>query len=183
MEKLVRLLDGIDKRLIYARSVGILGLRLVLAYGFLIAAQNHWSQMEGTIYYFASLGIPFPTLNAYLAVGTEFLGAILLTLGLGVRYISIPLIFTMIVAIITVHWGHGYTAFENIPDGSFLFQGDVNLGSSAGVEIYNAGAKVGDVSVYATYGMEIPVMYICMLLVLIGYGAGRFSLDKLLKRA
>ncbi len=39
-----------------------------------------------------------PQLNVYLAGGTECIGGILLLLGLGSRFISIPLIFTMIIA-------------------------------------------------------------------------------------
>ena len=38
---------------------------------------------------------------------------LLLTVGLGVRIISIPLIITMLVAIKTVHWGNGFEAGEN----------------------------------------------------------------------
>tara|TARA_Y100001934_G_C11658279_1_gene453212 strand:+ start:118 stop:381 length:264 start_codon:yes stop_codon:yes gene_type:complete len=57
--------------------------------------------------------MPLPALNAYIAATTEALGVLLLTLGLGVRLISIPLIITMIVAIKTVHWGNGFEAGNN----------------------------------------------------------------------
>jgi len=63
--------------------------------------------------WFKSINIPLPVLNAYLSTGTEVLGVILLTLGLFSRFISIPLIITMIVAIVTVHWGNGFEAGEN----------------------------------------------------------------------
>jgi len=59
------------------------------------------------------MGIPFPTLNAYMAATTEISGVILLTLGLATRLISIPLMVTMIVAIVTVHLGNGFEAGNN----------------------------------------------------------------------
>ena len=51
--------------------------------------------------YFHSLGIPFPTLNAYLAGCTECFGGLLLLVGLGSRLITLPLIFNMIIAYLT----------------------------------------------------------------------------------
>ena len=54
------------------------------------------------------MGIPFPTLNAYLAASTEIAGVILLPLGLATRFISIPLMITMVVAIVTVHLSNGF---------------------------------------------------------------------------
>lgn len=59
------------------------------------------------------MGLPFPTLNAYLATYTEISGYILLTVGLGTRFISIPLLITMIVAIKTVHLENGFNASDN----------------------------------------------------------------------
>tara|TARA_R110002072_G_scaffold35871_3_gene105700 strand:- start:434 stop:919 length:486 start_codon:yes stop_codon:yes gene_type:complete len=61
--------------------------------------------LEGFAGYLASLGFPFPTVNAYLAGGTEFFGGLALLLGLGTRFVSLPLAFTMLVASFTVHAG------------------------------------------------------------------------------
>ncbi len=58
--------------------------------------------------FFGNVGIPFPTLSAYLAMWTEFLGGILLVLGAATRLISIPLAFTMIVAFAFVHAKGGF---------------------------------------------------------------------------
>jgi putative oxidoreductase len=63
--------------------------------------------------WFGEMGLPFPTLNAYLATYTEFFGFIFLLVGLGTRWISIPLIITLIVAIKTVHWENGFSSSEN----------------------------------------------------------------------
>jgi len=66
--------------------------------------------------FFHSLGIPFPGFNAYLAGGTECFGGLLLLLGLGSRVITVPLIFTMIVAYLTASPEVVKNIFSN-PDG------------------------------------------------------------------
>jgi len=87
--------------------------RLILAYGFYTPAIMKWGNISGIAEWFGSIGIPFPTLNAYLAASTEMAAVILLPLGLATRFISIPLIITMVVAILTVHGGNGFEAGNN----------------------------------------------------------------------
>ena len=95
------------------QSISLLFARLTLAYGFFGPAMNKWSDISSVANWFGTLGIPMPTLSAYLAAGTELLGVVLLTLGLFTRLISLPLIVVMIVAITTVHLAHGFSAGEN----------------------------------------------------------------------
>jgi len=64
------------------------------------------------------LGLPFPEVMAYLASYTEYFGAILLLIGLAVRWISIPLMVTMVVAAVSVHLPNGWLA---IADGAGVF--------------------------------------------------------------
>lgn len=123
-------------------SISLLLIRLLLAYGFYEPAMNKWKDIDSVASWFASIGIPFPLLNTYMAATTEIVGVVLLTLGLFTRYISIPLIVTMVVAIATVHFQHGFSAGDN--------------------------------------GFEIPLYYLAMLLVLVGNGAGRFSVDNII---
>jgi putative oxidoreductase len=59
--------------------------------------------IEGTARAFESLGIPFPTLNVYLAGGAEFFGGLFLIIGLLTRPWALILTFTMIVAVLTAH--------------------------------------------------------------------------------
>lgn len=87
--------------------------RIILVYGFYSPAIYKVSDFGGTAEWFASMGIPMPTLNAYLAGITEISGVVLLTLGLGTRIIAFPMIFTMIVAIFTVHIDNGFSAAHN----------------------------------------------------------------------
>ncbi|MCW8838307.1 MAG: DoxX family protein [Thiovulaceae bacterium] len=109
----------------YLKDVALLLARLTLAYGFYTPAMNKWSDIDSVAIWFGeSLGIPFPTLNAYMAASTELMGVILLTLGLFTRLISIPLMVVMVVAITTVHLGNGFSAGDNgfeIPLYYFLF--------------------------------------------------------------
>ena len=95
------------------RDVPLLLMRLVLAYGFYTTALMKWRNISGVAEWFSSLGIPVPLLNAYLAAATEAAGVVLLILGLTTRIISIPLIATMIVAIVTVHLNNGFEAGNN----------------------------------------------------------------------
>jgi len=95
------------------QSLSLLLARLVMAYGFYEPAVKKWKDMDGIATWFGSLGIPFPTLNAYMAATTEILGVLLLTLGLFTRLISIPLMVVMMVAIATVHFSHGFAAGDN----------------------------------------------------------------------
>ena len=97
----------------HGQSVSLLFARLTIAYGFYEPAMQKWSDITSVAGWFGTLGIPFPTLNAYLAASTELLGVVLLTLGLFTRLISIPLIVVMIVAITTVHLSHGFAAADN----------------------------------------------------------------------
>ncbi len=126
-------------------DLALLFLRLILAYGFYMPAVNKWKNMQGIAQWFESMDYPLPLLNAYLAGTTEAAGVVLLFLGLGTRIISIPLMFTMVIAIFTVHIGNGFAAGDN--------------------------------------GFEIPLYYLLMLFVLLTYGAGKYSLDFLIKKS
>jgi putative oxidoreductase len=66
-------------------------------------AQNGWGKLTNIatpIGLFTRLGIPFPVLNAWFVSGLEFVGGILLILGLGSRLIAVPLVIDMLVAYI-----------------------------------------------------------------------------------
>ncbi len=48
-----------------------------------------------------------------LAMSTEVLGIVLLTLGFGSRVIALPMMFVMVVAIFTTHISNGFAAGDN----------------------------------------------------------------------
>lgn len=72
--------------------------------------------------FFASLHIPAPAFNAHLAAGTEFFGGLLVLFGLATRLASLPLAFTMVVAIVTAKRGDitGLTALVGLEEWSYL---------------------------------------------------------------
>ncbi|RKZ45846.1 MAG: hypothetical protein DRQ58_09695 [Gammaproteobacteria bacterium] len=109
---------------LYVDFIGPLLLRIYIVPVFWVASNNKLnpfdsdSSLDSVIQWFGNaewgLGLPFPTLMAYMAWGTEYFGAILLALGLATRWISIPLMFTMIVAAVTVHWQNGWQAVHDL---------------------------------------------------------------------
>ena len=94
-----------------ADFVGPLALRLYLAPVFWMAGFKKFADFDSTVQWFGNpewgLGLPFPALLAFSAASIEIAGAALLVPGLAVRWISIPLMITMIVAAVTVHWQNG----------------------------------------------------------------------------
>jgi putative oxidoreductase len=61
---------------------------------------------KGTVKHFTDSGIP--TVFAFLAIAAEFLGPIGLAVGLLTRVAAFGIACVMLVAIITVHWPHGF---------------------------------------------------------------------------
>jgi putative oxidoreductase len=67
-------------------------------------AQTGWGKLHNiqhVIGFFTSLGIPAPALNAWFVSGLEFVGGILLIVGLGSRLTALLLAIDMFVAYIT----------------------------------------------------------------------------------
>jgi len=67
-------------------------------------AQTGWGKLHNlnrVADFFASLNIPAPHLNALVVALVEFIGGILLTLGLGSRAVSLVLFVNMSVAFVT----------------------------------------------------------------------------------
>ena len=149
------------------QSVALLGVRFILAYTFFAPAMIKWGDMAATASWFEYMGIPLPTLNAYMAASTEMAGVVLLTLGLFSRLISIPLLVTMIVAIITVHGTNGYNVISE---------------SLQWTDAFINGEQVSGTVVFLQNGYENVLNYMAMLLVIIGFGPGKISVDYFIKK-
>ncbi|MCT3947636.1 DoxX family protein [Elizabethkingia anophelis] len=121
------------------RDIVLLLVRLVMSYGFISPSLMKFNDFSSNTEWFKSIGIPFPMLSTALSGTVELMGVFLLGLGLFTRYISYPLIITMLVAIFSVHLSSGFSAMNG--------------------------------------GFEINLYYIVMLLTLIAYGPGKYSLD------
>jgi putative oxidoreductase len=85
----------------FLRSPLLLFLRVYIFWQLFLTGVGKLSDIGKTSDYFTSLGIPLPTLNAYLAGGTETFCSLFLIFGLGSRPVAIPVVFTMIVAYLT----------------------------------------------------------------------------------
>ncbi|MBW2701917.1 MAG: DoxX family protein [Deltaproteobacteria bacterium] len=125
------------------QSLVLLALRVLYGFGFAMAGWGKFGNLEGTGQYFASLGVPLPGFTAGLVATTELVGGVLLLLGLGTRLATLPLIATMVVAMITAH-----------------------------------AAAIVDVE---SFMAQSPYPFLLVSLVLLAFGPGAASVDRLLK--
>jgi putative oxidoreductase len=163
-------------------------LRVYLAPIFWMAGWNKLTHFTDTVEWFGDaqwgLGLPFPTLLAGLATATELVGAVLLLLGLGVRLIAVPLMVTMLVAMLSVHWDNGWLA---IAEAEGLFATERTMAATEQLAVAKAILREhGDYDALTAHGslvmlnngIEFGATYFVMLLSLLFTGAGRwFSLD------
>ena len=135
------------------------------------------------------LGLPWPALLATLAAYTEFFGSLLLLVGFGVRWVSLPLMLTMLVAMVTVHAQHGWLAIAS-GDGFWASERTVAAQEklARARELlqehgnYDWLTEAGNF-VVLNNGIEFAATYLLMLLVLLFAGGGRYvSVDYWLRR-
>lgn len=167
--------------------LGPLALRLYLVPVFWVAGTNKLSGMDNVIAWFGNpdwgLGLPAPAVMAYLATGTEVLGAIALLVGLGTRWFAVPLMATMLVAAFKVHVENGWQA---VADNASPFANENIEGAMQRLDKakellrehgnYDWLTETGNF-VVSNSGMEWAITYFVMLLALFFSGAGKLSLD------
>lgn len=143
------------------------------------------------------LGLPFPALLANLVIWVEFFGGWLLLIGALTRLVSIPLMFTMIIAATTVHAENGWFAITPTnPDISAakmmtwvgFDQAKTSLENST--ETANRLGRMREILeengntdwlyekgniVVLNNGIEFSATYFIMLLALFFIGAGRYT--------
>ncbi|MGI9341767.1 MAG: HvfX family Cu-binding RiPP maturation protein [Gammaproteobacteria bacterium] len=169
--------------------LGPLALRLYLVPIFWMAGTGKISGFENTVNYFGNpdwgLGMPFPTLMVALALSAEVLGAIMLLIGLGVRWICVPLMVTMLVAAFSAHWQNGWQAIADVK--FCLFNcADAQAAAdrlSRAKSILKENGDYGWLTEQGSFvvlnnGIEFAATYFIMLLALFFIGGGRYvSLD------
>ncbi len=94
----------------------LLGMRLYWGWQFFLTGQGKLMNLEQVTGFFTDLGIPMPYFNAVMAGSVECFGGLLLLLGLGSRFVSIPLASTMVVAYLTAHKDALINIFEKPED-------------------------------------------------------------------
>jgi len=190
-EKSMKILCRLEALLNKTRAIDFLGplaLRLYLVPIFWMAGSKKLASFEDTVAWFGNpewgLGLPFPALLAFLATASEILGAVFLLVGFAVRWIAIPLMVTMIVAMATVHWQNGWLA---IAEGGGIFATERTIGAIERLERareilqeygnYEWLTQHGNF-VVLNNGIEFAATYLIMLLVLFFIGGGKYvSLD------
>ena len=159
-------------------------LRLYLAPLFWKAGWTKAENFENTAAWFGNeewgLGLPFPELQASLAIGAEIGGAALLFLGLATRWACIPLLITMVVAAVTVHLENGW---QFIHDKMSVFPSEnidgaiERLGRAKSIlkehGNYDWLTEHGNF-VMSNNGIELVVAYFIMLLALFYLGSGKY---------
>ncbi len=185
-----RLHNGLFSKTQLAEGIAPLLLRIYLVPVFWMAGSTKidfstFMPYENTVAWFGNpewgLGMPLPTLMAFLAGWTEILGAVLLAVGLAVRWISIPLMVTMIVAAVSVHLDYGWQA---IADASAPYANERVM--EAGDKLAAAKSILQEHGNYSwltssgsfvilNNGIEFAATYFIMCLSLFFTGGGRFT--------
>ena len=197
------------EKLSHFEGLAPLALRLYLVPIFWMAGTNKFKNFDSTVSWFGNpdwgLGLPAPALLAFLAAWTELIGGWLLLLGAATRLISIPLMFTMLIAATTAHWDNGWFAIAPTnPDTSaaraLAWVGapgaEESLANSEAVATRLSAMRAilsehgntdwlyekGSIAVLNN-GIEFSATYFVLCLVLLFMGAGRYvSVDYWLAR-
>jgi len=189
---MIRLLNKLQDLLDATRSLDFLAplaLRLYLVPIFWMAGSKKLADIDSIIAWFGNpdwgLGLPYPEVLAWAAALTEAGGAVLLLLGLAVRWISIPLMTTMVVAAVTVHWPNGWLAIAEGTDSLFATERTVGAIErlDRAKEILQAHGNYDWLTQNGGFavlnnGIEFAATYFILLLALFFIGGGRYlSLD------
>lgn len=95
--------------------LALIPLRLVVGYGFIAHGMAKWSrgpEKFGNLLHV--VGVPFPAPTAWLVTLLEVFGGLAILVGAFVALVSIPLIASMVVAILTVQLRYGFSSVNTI---------------------------------------------------------------------
>jgi putative oxidoreductase len=188
----------LDKSLAF-EGVAPLLLRLYLAPVMIQGGWTKYQSFEGIVVWFGNadygLGLPFPFVLAFLATAAELVGGIFLLVGLATRWVSIPLMVTMLVAVISVHWPNGWAAIADasswMSDGTIMFNEAVMSAPDKLVAANGILKEHGNYEwltssgkfVVLNNGIEFAMTYFIMLLSLFFTGGGKYtSIDFFLEK-
>jgi putative oxidoreductase len=101
-ERLSAMADNVLQRLSSFQWLAALLMRLFVGYFFFETGWAKLHNLDAFTQRFMQWGIPHPAFNAALSAYTECIGGALTVAGLGMRFVSIPMMINMAVAVITV---------------------------------------------------------------------------------
>ena len=130
----------------------LLLLRGIWGGGFIQAGWGKLQNYEQTAAFFEKIGIPFSHLLTPFVGVVELVCGALLAVGLASRLVSLPLIATMVVALMTAHQAALFALYEDF---------------------------FGNMGAFLT---EAPITFLMALLAIFCFGPGCLSLDGLIKR-
>jgi putative oxidoreductase len=128
-------------------------LRLIIGFGFMA---HGWAKISRGPAGFEKLllltGVPFPHINSWIVPIIELIGGLAIFIGFYVSIITIPLIGTMLIAMLTVQINYGFSSVKTI---GLTPQGPL----------------------FGPPGYEINLLYMAGLISLMITGSGQFSID------
>jgi len=188
--------QGFSQLLNNLQGVALLLLRLYLVPPLLQAGVMKMQHFADTVAWFGAdgLDLPMPYLLAILAITAEIGGAIGLLIGFATRFSAALLAVTMVVAIFTVHWQHGWLAVADasswLANGTLFYDQSVMASGEKLAIAKELLAEHGNYDwltasgsfVVLNNGIEFAATYLVMLLVLCSQGCGAyFGLDYWIK--
>ncbi|GEA13163.1 DoxX family protein [Alteromonas sp. KUL49] len=184
----------------YGDGIPLLLLRLFLAPVMIQAGWTKVQSFDNIVNWFGNedygLGLPFPLVMAFLATAAELVGGFLILIGALTRLVSIPLLVTMVVAMVTVHAKNGWAAIADAS--SWLSDGTIFLNETVMEAPERLAAAKSLLQAHGHYdwltgsgsfvilnnGIEFGATYFVMLAVLLFYGGGRYvSVDYFVSKA
>lgn len=134
------------------RSWAVVPLRVVVGIGFVVHGYAKLSRgPAGFAKLLDQIGVPLPLPTAWAVTGIELLGGLALIAGVGVLLVSLPLIASMLVAMIQVQARYGFSSVQTI-------------------------GLTADGPVFGPPGYEINLLYIAALVLIAIVGPGPLSL-------
>ena len=118
IRKTAEIINRVFDRLWEQSWIPALLTRLFVGYFFFTSGWAKAHNLATFTKNFAEWGIPFPAFNAALSAYTEMIGGALTMVGLAMRFVSIPMIINMMVAIVSVKMKdvHSLADFANLDE-------------------------------------------------------------------
>jgi putative oxidoreductase len=154
MKSLLQLYRRFSRLFSYLQSPFLLAVRLYWGWQF---AQSGWGKLHNLdriTNFFTSLNIPLPAVSAHFVSGLEFVGGILLIVGLGTRLIGLVLAANMLVA----YWTADREALLSIfSDPGKFYVADPYTFLFASILVLVFGAGLFSVDAYLAKRSEVRV--------------------------